>query len=64
MQIYLHYIQMVRDASEVVGRPDREGMVASLFGMPFGEGSELSAIVYGLVGVAGVQALFWKGVQA
>ena len=39
-------------------------MVASLFGMRFGEGSELSAIVYGLVGVAGVQALFWKGVQA
>jgi uncharacterized membrane protein YuzA (DUF378 family) len=39
-------------------------LVASLFGMHFGEVSPLSAAVYGLVGLAGAyQALFWKRVQ-
>jgi len=42
----------------------RIDLVALLLGMRFGEVSPLSAIVYGLVGVAGVyQALFWKRVQ-
>jgi uncharacterized protein len=42
----------------------RLDLVAALFGMRFGEVSPLSAVVYGLVGVAGVyQALFWKRVQ-
>jgi uncharacterized protein len=42
----------------------RFDLVAALFGMRFGEVSPLSAIVYGLVGVAGgYQALFWKRVQ-
>lgn len=40
-------------------------LVAALFGMRFGEVSPLSAIVYGLVGLAGAyQGLFWKGVQS
>jgi uncharacterized protein len=42
----------------------RVDLVAALFGMSFGEVSPLSAIVYGLVGLAGAyQALFWKRVQ-
>jgi uncharacterized membrane protein YuzA (DUF378 family) len=42
----------------------RFDLVAALFGMHFGEVSPLSAVVYGLVGLAGVyQALFWKRVQ-
>jgi uncharacterized membrane protein YuzA (DUF378 family) len=42
----------------------RVDLVAALFGLSFGEGSGLTAVVYGLVGVAGVfQALFWKGVH-
>jgi len=42
----------------------RFDLVAALFGMPFGEVSALSAVVYGLVGLAGLyQALFWKRVQ-
>ena len=42
----------------------RFDLVATLFGMRFGEVSAASAIVYGLVGIAGVyQALFWKGIQ-
>src|SRR4029079_9648902 len=42
----------------------RIDLVALLLGMRFGEVSPLSAIVYGLVGVAGVyQAWFWKRVQ-
>lgn len=42
----------------------RVDLVAALFGMRFGEVSPLSAIVYGLVGLAAVyQALFWKRVQ-
>ena len=42
----------------------RFDLVATLFGMRFGEVSPLSAVVYGLVGVAGAyQALFWKRVQ-
>ena len=40
-------------------------LVATLFGMRFGEGSALAAVVYGLVGLAGAyQALFWKRVQS
>ena len=40
-------------------------LVAALFGMRFGEVSPLSAVVYGLVGMAGAyQALLWKRVQS
>jgi hypothetical protein len=40
-------------------------LVAALFGLAFGEVSALTAVVYGLVGVAGLyQALFWKRVQS
>ena len=42
----------------------RFDLVAALFGMRFGEVSPLTAVVYGLVGLAGAyQALFWKRVQ-
>lgn len=42
----------------------RFDLVATLFGMKFGEVSTLSAVVYGLVGVAGVyQGLGWKAIQ-
>jgi uncharacterized membrane protein YuzA (DUF378 family) len=42
----------------------RFDLVAALFGMGFGEVSAPSAVVYGLVGLAGAyQALFWKRVQ-
>jgi len=42
----------------------RFDLVAALFGMGYGEVSPLTAVVYGLVGVAGAyQALFFKGVQ-
>jgi uncharacterized membrane protein YuzA (DUF378 family) len=42
----------------------RFDLVATLFGMRFGEVSPLSAAVYGLVGLAALyQALFWKRVQ-
>jgi uncharacterized membrane protein YuzA (DUF378 family) len=42
----------------------RVDLVAALFGLSFGEVSELTAVVYGLVGVAGLyQAIFWKRVQ-
>ena len=43
----------------------RFDLVAAMLGMHFGEVSPLSAIVYGLVGLAGAyQALFWKRVQS
>ena len=43
----------------------RFDLVAALFGMPFGEVSPLSAVVYALVGLAGLyQGLFWKRVQS
>ena len=39
-------------------------LVASLFGMKFGETSALSSVVYSLVGLAGVyQAFTWKSIQ-
>jgi uncharacterized membrane protein YuzA (DUF378 family) len=39
-------------------------LVATLFGMRFGETSPLSSAVYGLVGLAGLyQALTWKSIQ-
>jgi uncharacterized membrane protein YuzA (DUF378 family) len=39
-------------------------LVATLFGMRFGETSALSSVVYGLVGLSGVyQGLSWKGIQ-
>ena len=39
-------------------------LVATLFGMRFGETSPLSTIVYSLVGLAGLyQALTWKSIQ-
>jgi uncharacterized membrane protein YuzA (DUF378 family) len=39
-------------------------LVAALFGMRFGETSALSAVVYGLVGIAGLYpALSWKSIQ-
>ena len=42
----------------------RFDLVAALFGLSFGEVSPLTAVVYGLVGLAGAyQALFWKRVQ-
>ena len=42
----------------------RFDLVAALFGMQFGETSPLTALVYGLVGLAGLyQALTWKAVQ-
>ncbi len=42
----------------------RFDLVAALFGMRFGEVSPVTAVVYGLVGLAGVyQGLFWKRVQ-
>ncbi|HUP40919.1 MAG TPA: DUF378 domain-containing protein [Vicinamibacterales bacterium] len=43
----------------------RFDLVAALFGMRFGEVSPLTAMVYGLVGLAGAyQGLFWKRVQS
>jgi uncharacterized protein len=42
----------------------RFDLVAALFGMEFGETSALTAIVYGLVGLAGLyQVAAWKGMQ-
>ena len=42
----------------------RFDLVATLFGMQFGDVSALSAAVYGLVGLAGLyQAMSWKRVQ-
>jgi len=39
-------------------------LVAALFGMRFGEVSAITAVVYGLVGMAAAyQAIFWKRVQ-
>ena len=39
-------------------------LVATTFGMKFGETSMLSAVVYGLVGLAGLyQAFSWKAIQ-
>ena len=39
-------------------------LVATVFGMRFGETSALSTVVYGLVGLAGLyQALTWKSIQ-
>ena len=43
----------------------RFDLVATLFGMEFGEVSTVSALVYGLVGLAGLyQAVSWKRVQS
>lgn len=39
-------------------------LVAATFGMEFGQTSALSAVVYGLVGLAGFyQGLGWKAIQ-
>jgi uncharacterized membrane protein YuzA (DUF378 family) len=39
-------------------------LVALVFGLKFGETSPLSAVVYSLVGLAGLyQALTWKSIQ-
>jgi uncharacterized membrane protein YuzA (DUF378 family) len=39
-------------------------LVATVFGMKFGETSALSSVVYGLVGLAGLyQGLTWKSIQ-
>ena len=39
-------------------------LVAAVFGLKFGETSALSAVVYSLVGLAGLyQALTWKSIQ-
>ena len=41
----------------------RFDLVASLFGMRFGETSVLTSVIYGLVGIAGLyRAVMWKGV--
>jgi uncharacterized membrane protein YuzA (DUF378 family) len=43
----------------------RFDLVAALFGLSFGQVSGLTAVVYGLVGVAGLyQALSWRRVQS
>ena len=43
----------------------RFDLVATLFGTQFGEVSAASALVYGLVGLAGLyQAVSWKRVQS
>ena len=43
----------------------RFDLVAALFGLSFGVVSGVTAVVYGLVGVAGLyQAFFWKRVQS
>lgn len=43
----------------------RFDLVAALFGLAFGQVSGVTAVVYGLVGIAGLyQALFWKRVQS
>lgn len=42
----------------------RFDLVATVFGMKFGEVSALSSVVYGLVGLAGIyQAVSFKGIQ-
>jgi uncharacterized membrane protein YuzA (DUF378 family) len=42
----------------------RFDLVAALFGLSFGEVSAVTAVVYALVGAAGLyQALFWRRVQ-
>lgn len=42
----------------------RFDLVATLFGLRFGEVSAASAVVYALVGLAGAyQAILWKGIQ-
>ena len=42
----------------------RFDLVAALFGLSFGEVSPMTAIVYGLVGLAGIyQLVAWKRVQ-
>ena len=39
-------------------------LVATVFGMRFGETSALSSVVYALVGLSGLyQALTWKSIQ-
>ena len=39
-------------------------LVATLFGMKFGEASALSSVVYGLVGLAGLyQEVTWRAIQ-
>ena len=43
----------------------RFDLVATLFGMRFGEVSPLSAVVYGLVGLSGMyQVVFWRRAQS
>jgi len=43
----------------------RFDLVAALLGMQFGEVSPASALIYGLVGLAGLyQAVSWKRVQS
>ena len=43
----------------------RFDLVAALFGLSFGEVSGVTAVVYGLVGLAGLhQVLLWKRVQS
>jgi uncharacterized membrane protein YuzA (DUF378 family) len=43
----------------------RFDLVAALFGLSFGEVSGVTAVVYGLVGLAGLyQALSWKRLQS
>jgi uncharacterized membrane protein YuzA (DUF378 family) len=42
----------------------RFDLVAALFGLSFGEVSALTAVVYGLVGAAGLyQGVLWRRVQ-
>jgi uncharacterized protein len=42
----------------------RFDLVATIFGMRFGEVSPFSSVVYGLVGLSGIyQAISWKAIQ-
>jgi uncharacterized membrane protein YuzA (DUF378 family) len=72
MEVVMKHIDVVAAALVVVGALNwglvgiaRFDLVAALLGMSFGEVSALSAVVYALVGLAGLyQALFWKRVQS
>jgi uncharacterized protein len=72
MEVEMKHIDIVAAVLVVIGALNwglvgiaRFDLVAALFGMSFGETSALTALVYALVGLAGVyQALFWKRVQS
>jgi uncharacterized protein len=67
----MKYVDVVATMLVIVGALNwglvgatRFDLVAALFGLSFGEVSGVTAVVYGLVGLAGLyQAIFWKRVQ-